>query len=68
MNSTDTLLWPSDIAVSASAESGVIILEGPQGIAVTLTVAAAMATAQNLIEAALIAMGQERGDPTLSGK
>lgn len=63
----DTLLQPSELPGEASAESGVVILEGPQGIAVTMTVDAAMATAQNLLEAALIAAGQDPADPASPG-
>ena len=36
----------------ATAESGVVILDGPDGVAVTMTPAAAAQTGRNLIQAA----------------
>ena len=46
---------------TASAESGVVILDGPDGVAVTLTVEAAEATGRSLIAAAEQAAAQRSG-------
>ncbi|MFL9842164.1 hypothetical protein ABS767_14425 [Sphingomonas sp. ST-64] len=43
---------------TASAESGIVLLEGPGGVAVALTPDAAEATARSLDAAALEARGQ----------
>lgn len=43
----------------ASAEDGLVVLDGPNGIAVTMTPDAAMQTGQNLISAAEIAERQK---------
>lgn len=45
----------------ASAEGGLVVLDGPNGIAVTLTPDAAIQTGQNLILAAEIAVRQRTG-------
>jgi hypothetical protein len=42
----------------ASAEEGMVMLDGPSGVAVTMTAAAAEQTGQNLIAAARIAERQ----------
>ncbi len=51
---------PLDSSGEASAEDGHVVLDGPDGVAITLTPDAAEATAQNLIEAARKAR-QQRG-------
>ncbi len=51
---------PSNTPGVASAENGLVILDGPFGIAVTMTAQAALQTAQSLIAAAEIAEGQSR--------
>lgn len=43
----------------ASAESGFVFLDGPDGIAVTMTAEAAQGTGQSLIDAASLAMTQK---------
>ena len=43
---------PFDIPGEADAEQGHVLLDGPDGVAITLTPAAAEGTAHNLIEAA----------------
>jgi hypothetical protein len=43
---------PFDIPGEANAEQGHVVLDGPDGVAITMTPAAAEGTAQNLIEAA----------------
>lgn len=45
----------------ASAEDGLVVLDGPAGIAVTMTPGAAAQTGQSLIQAAEIAERQTRG-------
>lgn len=44
---------------TASAEAGIVLLEGPGGLAIALTPDAAEATARNLTAAAAEARGQE---------
>jgi hypothetical protein len=43
---------------NASAEDGMVILDGPGAVAVTMSPAAAAQTGRNLIDAAEIAAGQ----------
>ena len=58
----DTSLKPREDAGSAVAESGVVILNGPDGVAVTMTAAAAAQTADSLLRAAKAAQeGQSPG-------
>lgn len=45
----------------ASAEEGLVILDGPDGIAKTMTAEAAAKTGQSLIEAAALAETQKKG-------
>ncbi len=42
----------------ATAEDGLVILDGPDGVAVTMTPEAAKATGESLISAAAVAGGQ----------
>lgn len=46
----------------ASAESGLVILDGPDGVAVTMTPDAAVGTGESLIAAAAIAQTQSSDD------
>lgn len=46
---------PRSDAGIASAEDGLVVLDGPNGVAVTMTAKAAAQTGRNLIDAALIA-------------
>lgn len=46
----------------ASAENGYVFLDGPDGVAVTLTPDAAIATGESLIAAAKIARDQVESD------
>jgi hypothetical protein len=46
----------------ASAESGLVILDGPDGVAVTMTPDAAVGTGESLIAAAAIAQTQSTDD------
>lgn len=45
----------------ASVEEGFVLLDGPDGVAVTMTASAALETGKRLIEAARLA--DEEGDP-----
>ena len=45
---------------SVNAEGGMVIMEGPDGLAVTMTPAAAAKTGQNLMDAAERALAQAR--------
>jgi hypothetical protein len=54
----DSSTQPFTTAGIASAEEGHVILDGPDGIAITLTADAAEATGQSLIEAAEAARRQ----------
>lgn len=47
----------------ASAEDGLVILDGPNGVAVTMTAAAALETGNNLLEAARAAKKQTETPP-----
>lgn len=47
----------------ANAEKGLVILDGPAGVAVTLTPEAAMGTGESLIAAAAVALTQSPEDP-----
>jgi hypothetical protein len=53
-------LKPREDAGQASAESGVVILDGPDGVAVTMTADAAVLTAASLEAAAELARAQPR--------
>ncbi|RZI72476.1 MAG: hypothetical protein EOP13_15000 [Pseudomonas sp.] len=46
----------------AVAEEGVVILEGPGSLAVTMTADAASRTGQSLLDAAAVARSQLRGE------
>lgn len=51
---------PSDRPVIATAENGVVLLDGPQGAVATLTAEAAEKTSENLRKAASQAVRQRR--------
>ncbi len=57
MNDRSTGLKPREDAGVATAEDGVVILEGPDGVAVTMTAEAAARTADSLHAAAAQARG-----------
>ena len=46
----------------ATAERGLVFLEGPDGVAATMTADAAARTGQNLIDAAAVAATQRASD------
>lgn len=52
MTDRNTALKPREEAGRATAENGVVILDGPDGVAVTMTADAAEQTADSLHEAA----------------
>lgn len=52
MNHRSNAFKPREDAGRASAEGGVVVLEGPDGVAVTMTADAAVKTADSLLEAA----------------
>jgi hypothetical protein len=60
MSFPDTVPQPETQPGVASAEAGVVILEGPAGVAVTMTPDAATGTGQSLLSAAETARGQLR--------
>lgn len=60
MNST-SLPQPHAEPGSASAEEGLVVLDGPNGVAVTMTPDAAARTGQSLISAAALAAEQAFG-------
>ncbi len=66
MRVPDTVPQPETEPGVATAEAGVVILEGPDGVAVTMTPDAASGTGQSLLSAAETARGQSRrgGDDT----
>ena len=53
-----TILRPCESPGTASAEEGVVLLDGPDGVAVAMTAEAAMRTAESLLAAAARALGQ----------
>lgn len=59
---------PRSVAGIASAEDGVVILDGPEGLAITLTAQAAAETGQSLIDAAAKAQRQPRAVPAAHGQ
>jgi len=63
MTDRNAALKPREDAGRATAENGVVILDGPDGIAVTMTADAAARTADSLHEAAR----QARENPASDG-
>lgn len=47
----------------ATVEDGHVVLDGPDGVAITLTADAAVATGRSLMEAGEEALRQNRADP-----
>lgn len=62
MTSKDAL-EPRRDAGHATAEDGMVILDGPNGVAVTMTPEAALRTAQSLFAAARIAQQHPEHEP-----
>ncbi|WP_371435068.1 hypothetical protein [Polaromonas sp.] len=57
-NESDSALTPRTDAGRATAEKGVVVLDGPDGVAVTMTADAADGTADSLRSAAKAARAQ----------
>jgi hypothetical protein len=53
---------PYDEASHVSAEEGEVVVDGPDGVAVTLTPDAAVETSHRLLDAGVTAAGQRRLD------
>ena len=62
------LSMPRDDPGIATAEQGFVLLDGPNGIAMTMTPRAAAVTGQNLIEAAHAALRQRGEDANREGE
>lgn len=58
MSELPTTLAPEDQPGVATAEQGLVLLDGPDGVAVAMTPEAAEVTGQRLIAAAAEAIGQ----------
>lgn len=52
MNNRPAPLKPCEVPGKASVEEGVVVLDGPDGVAVTMTADAAVGTADSLLQAA----------------
>lgn len=55
MNPRPDMLKPCEVPGKASVEDGVVLLDGPDGVAVSMTPEAAAGTADSLREAAALA-------------
>jgi hypothetical protein len=65
MTDDRAVLQPRTEPAIAIAEEGLVLLDGPDGLAVTMTPAAAATTGKNLIDAAAEAEAQSRQDTAL---
>lgn len=61
MNTSTSVPQPQNVPGVASAEDGLVILDGPDGVAVTMTASAAQQTGQSLLQAAKDAERQIAG-------
>ncbi|RYF33531.1 MAG: hypothetical protein EOO26_07785 [Comamonadaceae bacterium] len=66
-NDRKTALKPREDAGRATAENGVVILDGPDGVAVTMTPDAATRTADSLHAAAKAARDSQSASPSSEG-
>lgn len=66
MTMLPTAIQPETEPGVASAEDGLVILDGPDGLALTMTADAAARTGQSLIEAAAVAEQQAPAAPESS--
>ena len=55
MTHRPAILKPYDVPGKASVEDGVVLLDGPDGVAVSMTPEAAAGTAESLLRAAALA-------------
>lgn len=62
-----TAIQPETEPGVASAEDGLVILDGPDGLALTMTADAATRTGQSLIDAAAVAERQTPAGPPALG-
>jgi len=62
MNERRAILKPCELPGKATAEDGVVLLDGPGGVAVTMTPEAAELTADSLHAAASQARQSNRGE------
>ncbi|MES2632664.1 MAG: hypothetical protein V4669_06800 [Pseudomonadota bacterium] len=58
MSQTNRPLRPCDVPGKATLEAGVVLLDGPNGVAVAMTPACALQTADNLRRAAMAAANE----------
>jgi hypothetical protein len=63
MKMPPTVIQPETEPGVASAEDGLVILDGPDGLALTMTADAAARTGQSLIDAAALAEQQLPAEP-----
>lgn len=70
MSERKTSLKPCEVPGSASVEDGLVVLDGPDGVAVTMTAEAARRTGSSLLAAAAQASGvpDAADDPAGSGR
>ena len=66
--SDDSATQPLAEPAQVIAEDGHVIMEGPNGFAITLTAEAATVTGERLIEAGRIARGQPKADDAPPGE
>ncbi|WP_432769857.1 MAG: hypothetical protein HEQ22_03680 [Sphingopyxis sp.] len=59
MRDSSDQLQPETLPGVATAEGGFVILDGPDGVATTMTPEAAAGTGQSLIDAAVVAQRQQ---------
>ena len=64
MDPASPALQPHYTPGVASAENGHVVLDGPNGVAVTMTAMAAAQTGQSLLEAAAEAERQQLANPS----
>ena len=63
MTARRLILKPCEEPGKASVEDGVVLLDGPDGVAVAMTAEAAELTADSLHEAAALARGEAAAPP-----
>lgn len=68
MTRLPTAIQPETEPGVASAEDGLVVLDGPDGLALTMTADAAARTGESLIEAAALAEQQLSAEPDSGGE
>lgn len=66
MNRRPAILKPYEVPGRASVEDGVVLLDGPDGVAVSMTPDAAEATAESLLQAAAQARASTHPAPVVT--